>query len=172
MQQSNTNIVRRTSSAKTTHSVWERERHLNLTLFHFIFWMPLLGHKALHLPKSIPQSIPISTSLKVTSDKDGLSWEPRIPQDNPSQTKDWDMLAFFFLRGTNSAGLLGTAVWLSKFALFKALERHDLSRCVFALSVQSLVSLSWLSSDCYKNVSVITQALIGMQQLSKTVFAE
>lgn len=77
-----------------------------------------------------------------------------------------------FLRGTNSAGLLGTAVWLSKFALFKALERHDLSRCVFALSVQSLVSLSPLSSDCYKNVSVITQALIGMQQLSKTVFAE
>lgn len=73
-----TNSLRGTSSAKTARSARER-RHLKLTLFHFVSCAPLLAHKALHLANSVPESFPISTSLNVTSDKDGLSREPRIP---------------------------------------------------------------------------------------------
>lgn len=145
VQQGNTNTHWGTRSAKTTHSTSNREALES----HSVLQCPLntsLGHKAPHLPNCIPESIPISTSLKVTSDKDGLSWEPRIPQDNPSQTKDWDMQDF--LRETQSAGLLGTAVWLHKFSLFKAQERRDLSLCVFStLCIKSCLfspTLQWL----------------------------
>ena len=58
------NTLRGTSPEKTAHSA--RERHLKLTLFHFVSRTPLLGHKTLHLLSSVPESTPIPTSLNVT----------------------------------------------------------------------------------------------------------
>lgn len=158
LQQSSTNILRGTSCVKTAHSARERERHLKLTLFHFVSCTPLLGHKALHLPNSVPKSIPISTSLNVTSDKEGLSWELRIPQDNPSQTKNSDISACFvffppsfsFCYAQSAVVCLGTAVWLSKFVLIKALWRHDLS--IFGSEAAVSLLSVWSRSPLLRSV--------------------
>lgn len=181
LQQSSTNILRGTSSAKTAHSARERDTWSSLCFTLSPARLSLVIKLSIYpTPSQSPfQFLPLWTWQVIRMDYRESREFLRIILHRQNTLTSRLVFLFFFFYYTHSAMVSrGMAVWLPKFVLIKALWRHDLSifgseaavslrpplLCLIAVKMSVWLHKLWLG--CCGSVKVSVSA----EQCNRTIY--